>query len=314
MPLLPEEIAKIQEEERILAEQRAKRDKVVRLRVALLLSAIPGLGQIYKGETRKGVLIFIFMLICQPLFGLYGLLITYVWQMFDAYGILSISKLNIKKLVPVLIYLIPILSIYSIVKGFIYSGNQPESEPVNVSVSAPAKFQTQSGANGVISNVNTASTSQQTLEISLKEIISRFEGGDTKVSFGELRILGSDEMDVPAGSNAVLVDVVLGNFPDRNSLIKSIANPLTFQLMEAAFADKNVNAYLVNVFYTVNIPSGNSKDTEIVNYSLLKSTYNDTKWTKSDIGDLCNLINEKDKELVQNNPDYLGSNGCYIDK
>ncbi len=59
MPLSPEEIAKIQEEERIRAEQRLKCDKTIHSKKegALFLSIIPGLGQIYKGETMKGLLI-----------------------------------------------------------------------------------------------------------------------------------------------------------------------------------------------------------------------------------------------------------------
>jgi len=319
--LTPEEISKIEEEERIRAEKREEYNQTAHpknRRTALLLSIIPGLGQIYKGEIIKGIIIFAFVLIGRPLVGPYVLAILYVWQMLDAFGIQVINgKSNVyKKIGLALICLVVILFLISFVRGLmtdVDKSKQSESKPVITdSVLTPAKSQTQDNANSIIPSVNTANADQQTLESNFKDIISKFKGGNTKVSYGELRIMGSDETDVPAGSKALLIDVVIDGFSDKNYLIKNTANPLTFQLMHAAFTTKMVNVYYVNVFYTVNIPSGNQKDTEVLNYSIIKDTYDKMDQAKIGGNDLCNFLNEQDKEL-SSDVNYLGGDGC-IDK
>jgi hypothetical protein len=190
-----------------------------------------------------------------------------------------------------------------------------KSAPNKPSVTVPVATNTKPQASPVVSSAsasNTANNDQQTLENNIKGIISNFKGGNTKVSYGELRIMGSDETDVPAGTKALLIDVVIDGFSDKNYLIQNTANPLTFQLMQAAFTAKAVNAYFVNVFYTVNIPLGNQKDTEVLNYSIIKDTYNKMVQVKIGSNDLCNFLNEQDKES-SSDVNYLGGDGC-IDK
>jgi len=92
MSLTPEEIAKIQEEERIRAQEREKYAPVQNANTnqkyglpALLSFFIPGLGQIVKGEIGKGILVFILFVLGCFCFVIPGIII-WVWQLIDAYN------------------------------------------------------------------------------------------------------------------------------------------------------------------------------------------------------------------------------------
>ena len=96
MPLSPEEIAKIEEEEKIRAQAREKYSTPQTLNITsdvkqkngvpLLLSLfIPGLGQIVKGEIFKGIIVFVcFVLGC--FFFIIPGIIVWVIQLIDAYN------------------------------------------------------------------------------------------------------------------------------------------------------------------------------------------------------------------------------------
>lgn len=94
MPLTPEEIAKIQEEERVRAQEREKYAPAQNVSVlanqkyglpTFLSFFIPGLGQVVKGEIGKGILIFIVFVIGCFCFVIPGIII-WVWQLIDAYN------------------------------------------------------------------------------------------------------------------------------------------------------------------------------------------------------------------------------------
>lgn len=102
MPLTPEEVAKIQEEERIRAQEREKYAPAQNISIttnikqkyglpALLSFFIPGLGQIVKGEIGKGILAFILFVAGCFCFVIPGIII-WVFQLIDAYNYTPIKK------------------------------------------------------------------------------------------------------------------------------------------------------------------------------------------------------------------------------
>ncbi|UMX47531.1 MAG: hypothetical protein L7H18_03725 [Candidatus Nealsonbacteria bacterium DGGOD1a] len=96
MPLTSEEIAKIQEEERVRAQEREKYAPAQSINIttntkqkygvpALLSFFIPGMGQIVKGEVLKGIIAFISFVAGCFLFVIPGIII-WIAQLIDAYN------------------------------------------------------------------------------------------------------------------------------------------------------------------------------------------------------------------------------------
>ncbi|UMX47366.1 MAG: hypothetical protein L7H18_02855 [Candidatus Nealsonbacteria bacterium DGGOD1a] len=88
MPLSSEEIAKIEEEERVRVEAHEKYTQIAHPKngKALFLSIlIPGLGQMSKGEAGKGFVILVFC-VGGYFVGVIPGIIIFVWQLFDAYN------------------------------------------------------------------------------------------------------------------------------------------------------------------------------------------------------------------------------------
>ena len=124
MPLSPEEVAKIQEEERVRVEAHEKYEQIAHPKngKALFLSfLIPGLGQMSKGEVGKGFVILI-MCVGGYFLGIVPGIIIFIWQLFDAYN--YNRKINPKKSADyffrILIIFIGLLALAAVVNYYLF--------------------------------------------------------------------------------------------------------------------------------------------------------------------------------------------------
>ncbi len=90
MALSEEQKKKIEEEEKVRYEIRSelsqKEKSNQKYEVAAVLSLfIPGLGQLVKGQTGRGILIFFATIVGYAFFVIPGLII-HIWQIVDAYN------------------------------------------------------------------------------------------------------------------------------------------------------------------------------------------------------------------------------------